>query len=129
MCDSVPRVWVSNLKSQRGGGGGGGGGAKHPQRNPGVTKQAYLSKKALGSLRGVILGVPGNHTATNLLHRHVLDVESHVVSGKSLGKRLVMHLHRLHLRGDVGRRDGDHHSRLQDTGLNTAHWNRANTFR
>merc|ERR1711872_694368 len=54
-----------------------------------------------------------------LLGGDVLDVEADVVTGKSLGKRLVVHLHGFDLSGDVGGGEADDHTGLDDTGLDT----------
>ena len=50
----------------------------------------------------VVLAVSSNVSTTDFLDRHVLDVEANVVTGGSLGHRLVVHLHSLHLSGQVG---------------------------
>lgn len=51
---------------------------------------------------GSFLESPGNHSSADLLHGHVLHVEAHVVAGQRLREGLVVHLHGLHLGGDVG---------------------------
>ena len=52
----------------------------------------------------LVLGVRGDVATLDVLHGDVLNVEAHVVSGASLGQRLVVHLHGLNLEeGRLGR--------------------------
>ena len=81
-----------------------------------------------GSFQGwVVLAVSSNESTTDFLDRHVLDVEANVVTGGSLGHRLVVHLHSLHLSGQVGGSEGDEHTGLQDPSLNTTDGYSSNT--
>ena len=59
--------------------------------------------------------------------RHVLDVETDVVTGDTLLELLVVHLDGLDLSGDVGRRESDDHASLDNTSLDTADGHRTNT--
>jgi len=93
----------------------------------GVVHDDDLSFEGLGHLGWVVLGVSANEATLDLLDGYVLDVEADVVSWLSLGKRLVVHLHRLDLSGDGAGGKGHDHTRLDDTGFNTTHWNRSNT--
>ena len=90
-------------------------------------EKCYLSREDAGLLGGVVLGVRADRSTTDVLDGDVLDVESNVVSGDSLRERLVVHLHRLHFSGDVLRSEGDDHTGLDNTSLNTAHGNSSNT--
>jgi len=92
-----------------------------------VVQDDDLSVEHLGGLGGIVLAVAGNVATTDFLDGDVLDVESDVVTGEGLGKRLVVHLHGLDFSGDVGRGEGHHHTGLDDTGLNTAHGHCSNT--
>jgi len=56
-----------------------------------VVQNDDLSVEGCCLLRGVILGVGGDVSTTDILNRHVLDVESDVVTGVTLLKLLVMH--------------------------------------
>ena len=85
-----------------------------------ISKCAYLGVEAGGSLGRVVLAVSCDVSTTDFLDGHVLDVEADVVAGDSLGQRLVVHLHRLDLSGQVGGSEGDDHAGLQETSLNTA---------
>merc|ERR1712131_35737 len=85
----------------------------------GVVKNDNLSVEVLALLGGVVLGVGGDIATTDFLDGDVLDVEADVVTGKSLGKRLVVHLHGFDLSGDVGAGEADDHTGLDDTGLDT----------
>jgi len=84
-----------------------------------VVENDDLSVEVLALFGRVVLGVRGNVATTDFLNGDVLDVETNVVTGKSLRKRLVVHLHGFDLSGDVGRGEGDNHARLDDTGLDT----------
>lgn len=59
--------------------------------------------------------------------RTVLDVEADVVSGETLGDLLVVHLDGLDFGGHVGRGEGDDHTGLDDTGLDSADGHCADT--
>ena len=58
-----------------------------------LDNEEYLSVKVLALFGRVVLGVRGNVATTDFLDGDVLDVETNVVTGKSLRKRLVVHLH------------------------------------
>lgn len=93
----------------------------------GVVEDDDLGVEAVAALGGVGLGVTGNVATTNLLDGDVLDVEADVVTGKTLGKLLVVHLDGLDLSGDTSGGEGDDHAGLDNTGLDTTDGNRANT--
>lgn len=84
-------------------------------------RAVYLGGEVGGFLGRVVLAVTGHVAATDVLHRHVLDIKAHVVAWKRLGQRLVMHLHRLDLGGDVDGGEGHHHARLQHARFHAAH--------
>ena len=86
-----------------------------------------LGVEGVGTLGRVILGVTSNVSTANLLDGDVLDVETNVVTGKTLNKLFVVHLNGLDFSGDVGRGKGHDHTGLDDTGLNTSDGHRANT--
>lgn len=85
-----------------------------------VVEDNDLSVERVAALGRVVLRVTGNVTTTNVLDRDVLDVETNVVTGDTLSKLLVVHLDRLDFGGDVRRSEGDNHTGLDDTGLDTA---------
>ncbi|KAH0388997.1 translation elongation factor 1-alpha, partial [Aureobasidium melanogenum] len=87
----------------------------------------WQSRTGVATLGGVVLGVTGNVTTTDLLDGDVLDVEADVVTGKTLGELLVVHLNGLDLSGDTSGGEGDDHTTLDGTGLDTADGHRANT--
>lgn len=93
----------------------------------GVVEDDDLGGERSGTQRGVVLGVTGDVATTNLLDGDVLHVETNVVTGDTLGKLLVVHLHGLDLSGDVGGGEGDDHTGLDDTSLDTADGHRSNT--
>jgi len=92
-----------------------------------VVQDDDLSIEATSSLGWVVLAVTSNVSTTDLLDGHVLDVEANVVTGDSFRQRLVVHLHRLHLSGQIAGSKGDNHARLQDTGLNATDRDGSNT--
>lgn len=92
-----------------------------------VVENDDLGVEGSSTQRGVVLGVTGNVATTNLLDGDVLDVKADVVTGQTLTELLVVHLHRLDFSGDVGGGEGDDHTGLQDTGLDTADGHSANT--
>lgn len=56
-----------------------------------------------------------------------LDVETNVVSGKTLNKLLVVHFNRLDFSGHVRRSEGNDHASFDDTSLDTTNGHSANT--
>ena len=93
----------------------------------GVVEDDDLGVEAVAALGGVLLGVTGNVATTDLLDGDVLDVEADVVTGKTLGELLVVHLDGLDFSGNVGRGEVDDHAGLDDTSLNTTDGHCANT--
>ena len=93
----------------------------------GVVEDDDLGVEAVAALGGVGLGVTGNVATTDLLDGNVLDVESDVVTGNTLGELLVVHLNGLDFGGDTSGGEGDDHAGLDHTGLDTTDGNRANT--
>ena len=92
-----------------------------------VVEDNDLGVERSGTQRGVVLGVTGDVATTDLLDGDVLDVEANVVTGETLGKLLVVHLDGLDLSGDVGGSEGDDHTGLKSTGLDTADGHSSNT--
>jgi len=74
----------------------------------------------------LVLGVGGDKPSLDVLDGDVLDVEANVVSGNSFGKGLVVHLHRLDLSAQAIGGEGDDHTRLDNTSLDTTHGNCSN---
>lgn len=93
----------------------------------GVVQDDDLGVERVATLGGVVLGVTGNVATTDLLDGDVLDVEADVVTGKTLGELLVVHLDGLDLGGDTSGGEGDNHTTHDLTGLNTTDGHRANT--
>jgi hypothetical protein len=91
-----------------------------------VVQDDDLGVEGLSTLGGVLLGVTGNVATTDLLDGDVLDVEADVVTGNTLDKLLVVHLDGLDLSGDTSGGEGDDHTGLDDTSLDTTDGNRAN---
>ncbi|EZA53538.1 hypothetical protein X777_07006, partial [Ooceraea biroi] len=59
----------------------------------GMIENTYLRGEVSGTLGWIVLGISSNVSTTQLLNRHVLDVEANVVTGHGFLKSLVMHLH------------------------------------
>merc|ERR1719456_989506 len=49
----------------------------------------------------LVLRIRGHISSLNVLNRHVLDIKSNVISWGSFWERLVVHLHRLNLSGQL----------------------------
>ena len=94
---------------------------------PGVVEDDHLGGEVRHTSGGLVLAVGGHVASLDVLHGDVLDVETNVVSGHGLGQRLVVHLHRLDLSGQLVGGEGDDHAGLDDAGLNTAHGHCSNT--
>merc|ERR1719233_1512620 len=92
-----------------------------------VVQDDNLSSEVLYSSGGLILGIRGNISSLDVLHRHVLDVETNIVSGSGLGERLMVHLNGLNLSGQHVGGESDDHAGLDNTSLDTAHWHCSNT--
>merc|ERR1719393_692662 len=92
-----------------------------------VVKDNDLGGEVRHTCGGLVLGVGGDISSLDVLDGDVLDVEANIVSGDSLGKRLVVHLHGLDLSGQHVGGEGDDHAGLDDTSLNSAHGHCANT--
>merc|ERR1719285_1021358 len=84
-----------------------------------VVENNDLSVEVLALLGWVVLRVRGDVSTTNFLYGDVLDVKANVVTGKGLGKRLVVHLNGFDLSCDVGGSEIHNHTGLDDTSLNT----------
>merc|ERR1719402_1394057 len=92
-----------------------------------VVQDNDLSSEVLHTRGWLVLGIRGNISSLDVLHRHVLDVEPNVVSGGSLRKGLVVHLNRLNLSGQHVGGKSDNHARLDDASLHTTNWHCSNT--
>lgn len=92
-----------------------------------VVEDDDLGGEGSSTQRGVVLGVTGDVATTDLLDGDVLHVETNVVTRDTLSELLVVHLDGLDLSGDVGGGEGDDHTGLDDTSLDTADGHRSNT--
>merc|ERR1719510_794421 len=93
----------------------------------GVVEDDHLGGEVGHPSGGLVLAVGGHVASLDVLHGDVLDVETNVVSGNGLGERLVVHLHRLDLSGQLVGGEGDDHAGLDDASLDTTHGDCANT--
>jgi hypothetical protein len=92
-----------------------------------VVEDDDLSIERVGAFGWIILGISGDIASTDFLDRDILDVEANIVTWNPFGELFVMHLDRLDFGGDIGGGEGDDHARLDDTSLDTADRNSANT--
>ena len=76
----------------------------------GVVEDDDLGLEGLGLLGGVVLGVGGDVSTTDVLDGNVLDVESDVVTRAGLWEGLVVHLDGLDLSGELGWGEGNNHT-------------------
>mmetsp|Transcript_11064 Transcript_11064/g.18074 ORF Transcript_11064/g.18074 Transcript_11064/m.18074 type:complete len:357 (-) Transcript_11064:51-1121(-) len=86
----------------------------------GVRHDDNLSGEAVSTLGRVIGVVGGDVSSLDLLDGNVLAVESDVVTRDGLLQRLVMHLDRLNLGHKASGGKAALHTRLDNSGLNTA---------
>lgn len=92
-----------------------------------VVEDDDLGVEGLGTLWWIVLGVTSDVATTNFLDGNVLDVETDVVTWKTLSELLVVHLDGLDFGGDTSWGEGNDHASLDGTGLDTADWYSANT--
>lgn len=92
-----------------------------------VVKDDDLGVEGLSTLGGVVLGVTADVTTADFLDGDVLDVEADVVTGNTLSELFVVHFDGLDFSGDTSWGEGDDHTGLDDTGLDTTDGHRANT--
>ena len=92
-----------------------------------VVQDDNFSGERINFFSRIFLGVRTDVTTTDILDGDVLDVETNVVTGLALSELLVVHLDGLDFSGDVGRSEGNDHTGLDDTSLDTADGNRSNT--
>jgi len=86
-----------------------------------VGHDDHLGGERLHTLGRIVSVVGGDVATLDVLDGNVLAVEADVVSGDSLGEGLVVHLDGLHLGGKSAGAEAHGHTRLDDTGLDTAH--------
>lgn len=92
-----------------------------------VVQDDDLGVEGISTLGWVVLGVTADVSTTNLLDGDVLDVETNVVTWNTLGELFVVHFDGLDFSGDVGRSEGDDHTGLDDTSLDTTDGHCSNT--
>jgi hypothetical protein len=92
-----------------------------------VVEDDDLSEEVLGGKGGLVLGVGGDVTTTDVLDGDVLDVEADVVTGDGLGESFVVHLDGLDFGGQVDGGKGDDHAGLEDTSFDSTDRHRSDT--
>ena len=84
-----------------------------------VIKNDDLSDEHFSVFSGVILGIRADITSLNVLDRQVLNVETNIVTGSCFFDLFVMHLDRFDFSGSTNGTEGDNHTWLKGTSLNT----------
>lgn len=92
-----------------------------------VIQYNDLGCEVSSSLGGSGLGVSCYVSSSEFLDRDVLNVETNVVSGDSLGESFVVHLNGLNFSGETAWGECDNHTWLKDTSFNTTYWHSSNT--
>jgi hypothetical protein len=91
-----------------------------------VVEDNDLGVEGVCTFRWVVLGVTSNVTTADFLNGDVLDVEADVVTWKAFDELFMVHFNGLDFSGNISRSEGDDHTSLDDTSLNTTDRNRAN---
>ena len=86
-----------------------------------------LSEEVSSILSGVILGVGGDETSSEILDGQVLDVETNVITWLGFGEGFVMHFDGLALSGDVHGGEGEDHTGLEETSFDSTDGDSSNT--
>ena len=84
-----------------------------------MVKNDDLCDEHFSVFTGVILGIRADITSLNVLDRQVLNIETNVVTGSCLLNLFVMHFDRFYLSGSTNGTEGDNHTWLKGTSLNT----------
>jgi hypothetical protein len=92
-----------------------------------VVDNNNLSSEGSGLLSRVILSIRADISTTDIFHRHVLDVETNIVSWNTFSESLVVHFDRLDFSGDGGGGEGDNHAGLDGSRLDTTDGDRTDT--
>lgn len=92
-----------------------------------VVENDDLGGEVIAASRGVVLGVTGDVSSSDFLDGDVLHVETNIVTGDTLGKLLVVHLNGLDFSGNASGGEGNDHTGLDDTSLDTADGHSSNT--
>jgi len=92
-----------------------------------VVEDNDLSIERLGTLWWIVLGVTANVATTNFLDRDVLDVEANIVTWKTFDELFVVHFDGLDFSGDTSWGEGDDHTGLDGTSLDTTDWHCSDT--
>lgn len=93
----------------------------------GVGHDDDLSLEGGDFARRIVLGITADVTSVDILDGDVLDVETDVITRKSLGEGLVVHFDGLDFSGDTDGGEGDGHTGLHDTGLDSTDGDCTNT--
>lgn len=86
-----------------------------------------LSEEVSGILSGVVLGVGGNESSSDILDGQVLHVETNIVTGFGFSELLVMHFNGLALGGDTEGSEGEDHTGSEDSSFDSTDWDSSNT--
>ena len=89
---------------------------------------AYLGSEILGFFWRVIFAVTSDKSTPNFLHRHILNIESNIVTWLCLCQTFMVHFNRFYFSGEHCRCKGNNHTWLQGTSLHTANRHCSNTL-
>jgi len=85
-----------------------------------VVHDDDLGLEGLNLLGWVVLGVRGDISSPDVLHRHVLHVESDIVSWDGLSEHFVVHFNGLAISAHSDGGEPDVHAWLEDTSLDSS---------
>jgi len=92
-----------------------------------VVQDDDLGVEGFGFSGWVVFAVRADVTSSDVFDGDVLDVETDVVTWKTLWDLGVVHFDGFDFGGHVGWREFDDHTGFDDTGLNSADWHSSNT--
>ncbi|XP_059243584.1 uncharacterized protein LOC132009387 [Mustela nigripes] len=92
-----------------------------------MVQDNHLSCEASCFHGWVIFAVTSHIATTNIFDRYVLDIEAHIFPRKNLTQSFMVHFNRLDFSCNIDWSKGDHHARLKNTSLHSAHRDSTNT--
>ncbi|OSS23711.1 hypothetical protein BV338_05718 [Pseudomonas syringae pv. actinidiae] len=91
-----------------------------------MVQDNHLSSEASCFHWWVVFAVTSNIASSNIFDRHVLYIEAHIVPRKSFTQSFMVHFNRLDFSCYIDWSKGNHHARLENTSLHSAHRDSAN---
>jgi len=93
----------------------------------GVVEDDDLSEEVGSIFCGVIFGVWGNVSSSEIFDWEIFDVESNIITGFGFFEGFVMHLDWFAFSGDVKGSESDDHTGFEETSFDSADWDSSNT--